>query len=171
MKSGNQDINIRFANEGDMEKVRDIYNQSIALGYVTADREPTDQESRLHFWKTITQTQQRPFWIAERNGLVIAFFYFRNYYDRPAYRITAEIGIYVDQSEHGKGTGKYILDYCCQKAPETGIENILALIFAANLPSIRLFEQAGFVLRGEFKNIAKADNGYNDLLIFQKSLV
>jgi L-amino acid N-acyltransferase YncA len=166
----NQHINMRSAKEADMPRVAEIYNQAIDLGYVTADTEHVSVESRKEFWLTLTQKQDRPFWVAENDGKVVGFFYFRNFYDRPAYRITAEIGIYIDISEKGKGLGKLILDYCIKQAPEMGIENILALIFASNKNSMALFEKAGFEKKGEFKDIARYGVGYNDLVILQKKI-
>lgn len=166
----NEHINIRPAIEDDMEEIARIYNQAIDLGYVTADTEHVNTESRKQLWLTITQTQKRPFWVLELNHQVIAFFYFRNFYDRPAYRITAEIGIYIATRAKGKGLGKHILNFCIQEAKSLEIENILALIFADNENSIALFKKFGFEINGEFKGIAKSGEGYNDLIILQKKI-
>lgn len=150
--------------------VAKIYNQAIDLKFVTADTEHVSLESRKEVWLNITIKQNRPFWIAEKDKKVIGFFYFRNFYDRPAYRITAEIGIYIDVEVHGNGIGKFILDYCINQAPSLKIENILALIFASNKNSLALFEKAGFIKNGEFKEIAKSENGYNDLIILMRKM-
>jgi phosphinothricin acetyltransferase len=161
-------FNIRAAAETDLAAITAIYNQAVALGYVTADTEPVDLASRREVWLTITQKQQRPFWVLEDNGRVLAFFYFRNFYDRPAYRITAEIGIYIEQSAQQKGLGRQILEFCLEQAPGLGIENILALIFASNQPSIGLFEKYGFEKRGDFPQLARKGADYNDLVILLK---
>ena len=165
MNSSGTYFNIRPALATDLGAITAIYNQAITLGYVTADTEPVDEASRREMWATITQKQQRPFWVAEKEGKVLAFFYFRNFYDRPAYRITAEIGIYIEQSARQKGLGKKILEYCLEQAPTLGIENILALIFASNTPSIKLFETYGFEKRGDFPRLARKGDDYNDLVI------
>jgi len=151
-----------------MADIARIYNQAIDLGYVTADTEHVTTESRREMWETITQKHNRPFWIARDYTNTIAFFYFRNFYDRPAYRITAEIGIYIDANHRRKGLGQYLLNYCMSQAPIIGIENVLALIFASNKNSIALFEKNGFEQKGEFPGLAKDEKGYNDLIIFLK---
>jgi L-amino acid N-acyltransferase YncA len=153
-----------------MKDVASIYNQAVDLGYVTADTEHVSTESRKEVWETITIKQARPFWIMRDHENTIAFFYFRNFYDRPAYRITAEIGIYIDTGYHGKGLGQYILNYAISQATSLGIENILALIFASNENSIALFEKNGFEKRGNFPGLAKSEKGYNDLFIFLKKI-
>jgi len=163
-------FNIRPAVETDLEAITAIYNQAIALGYVTADTQPVDLASRREMWVTITQKQNRPFWVAEYQGKILAFFYFRNFYDRPAYRITAEIGIYIEKDEQGRGLGKQILEYCLQQAHGIGIENILALIFGSNKASIQLFEQYGFEKKGDFPKLARKGDDYNDLFIFYRRL-
>ena len=166
----NQHINIRPAKEEDMPCVAEIYNQAVDLGYITADTEHVSTESRKEFWLTLIDKQDRPFWIAESEEKVVGFFYFRNFYDRPAYRITAEIGIYLDTNQKGKGLGKDILKYCIEQAPAMGIENILALIFASNKNSLILFEKAGFEKKGEFNDIAKYEKKYHDLVILIKKV-
>lgn len=171
MNSSTTSFNIRPALERDLEAITRIYNQAIALGYVTADTEPVDLDSRREMWNTIVHKQNRPFWVAEDQGQVMAFFYFRNFYDRPAYRITAETGIYIDNAVKGKGWGKTILEFCLAEAPKMGIENILALIFASNQPSIKLFEKYGFTKHGDFPKLAQKGNHYNDLVILLKRLV
>ena len=163
-------INIREAQLEDIIAITAIYNQAIDLGYVTADTEHVTVKSREENWKTITQIQHRPFWVALQNEKIVGFFYFRNFYDRPAYRITAEIGIYLDKNARGDGLGFKILNFCMAEAPKLGIENILALIFASNKNSLILFEKAGFEKNGEFLKIAKAENGYNDLIMLQKKI-
>jgi phosphinothricin acetyltransferase len=40
---------------------------------------------------------------------------------------------------------------------KSGIENLLAFIFAHNLPSLTLFEKFGFELWANLKNIAELD--------------
>jgi L-amino acid N-acyltransferase YncA len=161
---------MRPAQASDMDAVALIYNQAIDLGYVTADTVHVTPESRKDVWQTITETQKRPFWVVENKDKIVGFFYFRNFYDRPAYHITAELGIYLGSGEKGKGLGKTILNYCLNEAPKMGIENILALIFASNKNSLALFERAGFTRGGEFKNIARSENGYNDLIILHKKV-
>lgn len=161
-------IKFRPAANSDVPAITVIYNQAILAGGITADTVPVTEASRLAFLKTITIDQNRPFWVAESEGKVVGYFYFRNFYDRPAYRITAEIGIYIDKYFHAKGLGKQILSYCIEIAPTIGIENILALIFGTNKGSIALFEKYGFEHAGSLKQLAKFDDHYQDLEIFVK---
>ena len=162
-----QDINIREAIEADLNDITRIYNQAVALGHVTADKLPVTLESRREALHTITVVQKRPFWVLDINGIQ-AFFYLRNFYDRPAYRITAEIGIYIDEKMRGYGIGKFILNYCLNYAKKNDIENILALIFSDNRTSIQLFEKCGFITKGKFDALAiKNDNEFHDLVVLQ----
>lgn len=158
-------INIRNAVPDDAEAIARIYNQAIDLGYVTADTQHVTPASRAEILYTITHIQKKPFWVAETDHKVVAFFYFRNFYDRPAYSITAEIGLYIDNAATGKGIGTYLLDFCLKKAPALGIENVLALIFAENTPSISLFKKMGFEIKGELNQLAKMENRYQDLIL------
>ena len=55
--------------------------------------------------------QTRPLWVAQRtdSGQLDGWVSFSDFYGRPAYRATAEVSIYLDESARGKGLGKQLL--------------------------------------------------------------
>ena len=95
---------------------------------------------------------------------------FQDFYGRPAYQKTAEISLYIDEKYRGKGLGRLILEYAIEKSHALGIENLLAFIFAHNLPSLSLFEKFGFELWANLKNIAELDGEKRSLIILGKNI-
>ena len=87
----------------------------------------------------------RPLYVLKnQEGELLAWGGFSDYHPREAYRITAEISIYVRHDMRGVGVGKILVCYMLEKAPSLGIKNIIAVIFGHNHASIRLFHTFGF---------------------------
>jgi phosphinothricin acetyltransferase len=101
---------------------------------------------------------------------IIGWVSFQAFYGRPAYDATAEISIYIDPIERGKGYGKKILQYAMEQAPSFGIKTLLGFIFAHNGPSIELFFKSGFEEWGHLKNIAEIDGKEISVKIVGKRL-
>jgi phosphinothricin acetyltransferase len=159
---------IRLAELKDLTSIVEIYNLSIPGRLATADTEPVTVESRLDWFHS--HKGNRPLFIVEENGKIIAFLSFKSFYGRPAYSITAEIGIYIHPDHQKKGLGKLLLKKAIDISPELKLENLLGFIFGHNEPSIRLFKNFGFAEWGTLKEVGKMDGKYVDLIIFGKKI-
>ncbi|GGG51135.1 GNAT family N-acetyltransferase [Epilithonimonas arachidiradicis] len=163
-------MTFRDATLDDLPKIVEIYNSTVASRLVTADLEPVSVESKLD-WFHQHNSEFRPLWMVEDSQKnTIGWVSFQDFYGRPAYQKTAEISIYLSEQSRGKGYGKQILESCIEKAPNLGIENLLAFIFAHNLPSLTLFEKFGFELWANLKNIAELDGEKRSLIILGKNI-
>lgn len=163
-------IRFRYAVEGDLCRIVEIYNSTIASRMVTADTEPVSVESKQEWFKQHSP-DKRPLWVVENEvGQLIAWASFQSFYGRPAYDGTVEVSIYIDTAFRGKGIGKEILQFCIEYAPNFGIKTLLGFIFAHNYPSLKLFEHLGFSTWGTFPKVAVLDETEVDLLILGKRL-
>ena len=163
-------MTLRDAILDDLPKIVEIYNSTVASRLVTADLEPVSVDSKLD-WFNEHNSETRPLWMVEdAQKNTIGWVSFQNFYGRPAYQKTAEISIYIDESFRGKGFGQQILKLSLEKCPSLGIENLLAFIFAHNLPSLTLFEKFGFELWANLKNIAELDGEKQSLIILGKTI-
>lgn len=159
---------IRLAEFKDLTSIVEIYNLSIPGRLATADTEPVTVESRLEWFHS--HKGNRPLFVVEENDRIIAFLSFKSFYGRPAYSITAEIGIYIHPEHQKKGLGKILLQKAIDISPELKLENLLGFIFGHNEPSIKLFKNFGFTEWGILKEVGKMDGKYVDLIIFGKKL-
>lgn len=165
---------IRHAELKDLNSIVEIYNLSIPGRLATADTEPVTVESRLEWFHS--HKENRPLYVVEEtlvstgSTTLIAFLSFKSFYGRPAYSITAEIGIYIHPSYQKKGLGKILLQKAIDSSPELKLENLLGFIFGHNEPSIKLFRNFGFTEWGTLKEVGKMDGKYVDLIIFGKKI-
>ena len=107
---------------------------------VTADTELVTISDKLKWFHEHTG-HKRPLWVVEDAAKkIIGWVSFQDFYGRPAYNGTAEISIYLDENERGKGYGKKCLIHAIEQCISLGIHTLLGFIFAQNKNSLRLFE-------------------------------
>lgn len=163
-------LSYRNASIEDLPQIVSIYNATIPSRMVTADLEPVSVESRL-VWFYDHSPEKRPLWmVANKNEETVGWVSFQSFYGRPAYDRTVEISIYVDERHRGAGFGKEILAFCITDAKSRGIYNLLAFIFAQNLPSLKLFRHFGFHDWGILPNVAILDGQERSLHILGKRI-
>ncbi len=159
------DLVFRDARVEDLPVIVDIYNSTIASRLVTADLEPVAVGDRMAWFET-HNPKTRPLWVVEnKEGAIVGWVSFKDFYGRPAYAGTAEISIYLHEAHRGKGMGKEVLQHSISKAPSLGIHTLLGFIFAHNEPSLKLFREAGFEEWGMLPRIAVLDGVERSLKI------
>lgn len=157
-------VRIRAATEADCEAIRAIYNESIPKRIATADLEPQAPEAR-RAWFVNRDHSTRPVLVAEDAGGVCAWGSYMNFKDRAAYAPTAEISVYVADRAAGRGVGRAMLDALLERAPACGIDRILAICFAHNEASLRLFRSRGFEEWGAFPEACMMDGVRRSVVI------
>lgn len=158
---------IRPAVQADLPAIVAIYNSTVADRQATADLRPVSTASRQTWFDA--HSGSRPLYVAENpDRQVLAWGGFSDYYPRRAYRISAEISIYVHQNARGGGLGRRLAEYMCAQAPALGIRNIIAVIFAHNTPSIRLFSSLGFSEWGRLPQVCDMETFVADVVILGK---
>lgn len=164
-------VTFRNAKPSDLKWIVEIYNSTISSGMVTADTQPVSIHSRQK-WFEEHHPDRRPLWIVENNEhQIVGWVSFQSFYGRPAYAATAEISIYIDENQRGKGIGKQVLQYCLDNAPDLGIKTLLGFIFAHNDPSLKLFRHFGFEDWATLPDIALIEGQERSLKILGKRIV
>ncbi|MFC3875302.1 GNAT family N-acetyltransferase [Neisseria musculi] len=155
---------IQPAVQADLPEIVAIYNSAIPSRRATADLQPAGIESRRAWFDA--HGGNRPLYVVKNlAGQVLAWGSFSDYYPRHAYRISAEISIYVHRDARGGGLGRRLAEYMCAQAPALGIRNIIAVIFAHNTPSIRLFASLGFREWGRLPQVCDMETFLADIVI------
>nr|WP_315018992.1 GNAT family N-acetyltransferase [uncultured Campylobacter sp.] len=101
---------------------------------------------------------------------ILAWGSLSDYHPREAYRITAEISVYVAPGARGKGLGGRLVNFMLERAPEFGIKNVVALIFSSNAASLNLFAKFGFARWGELPEVCDMGGKPENLTILGKKL-
>lgn len=157
----------RDAMREDLPAIVEIYNATVASREVTADTEPVTVASRED-WFARHAPQRRPLWVVERDGGIIGWLSYSDFYGRPAYAGTAELSIYIHPSARGQGLGRYFMTEALLGAADYGIDTLLGFIFGHNRPSLALFESFGFERWGELPGVARLDGVRRNLVIMGK---
>ena len=177
MFAAHHNLSIRLAAIDDLPRIVEIYNQSIAGKQATADLQPVSVADRQAWFDA--HTGNRPLVVAQTRsetssetslGEIIGWGSLSDLYARPAYHISTEISIYVADEAKGQGVGKALVNYLIQIAPSCGVQQVVALIFAHNTPSLAMFEKLGFESWGKFKQVCDMQGFIADVVILGKSV-
>ena len=156
---------MRLARLNDLAAIVGIYNASIPGRRATADLEPVSVESRMA-WYAMHDPAHRPIWVAEVAGDPVGWLSFSDYYGRPAYDATVEVGVYVDPQAQGLGIGRRLVEHAIEAAPALGVRSLLWITFAINDDSIRLAQRHGFASWGLLPRVTELDGVRRDVAIY-----
>ena len=177
MSAAHHNLSIRLAAIDDLPRIVEIYNQSIAGKQATADLQPVTVADRQAWFDA--HTGNRPLVVAQTRsetssqtslGEIVGWGSLSDLYARPAYHISTEISIYVAEEAKGQGVGKALVNYLIQVAPSCGVQQVVALIFAHNTPSLAMFDRLGFESWGKFKQVCDMQGFIADVVILGKSV-
>lgn len=157
-------VEFKYAVETDLKKIVDTYNSTIPSRLVTADLEPVSVNDKLAWFRSHNQSN-RPLWIIEVDDIYAGWMSFNSFYGRPAYDITAELSIYLEEQVRGKGLGNMCLQKAINESASRGIKNLLGFIFGHNEPSLKLFYKFNFEKWAHFPKVANMDGIERDLII------
>ena len=157
---------IRIATEADLPAIVDIYNQSIPAGWSTADTRPIAVADRIDWFRKFDPAR-RPIWVAEADGQIVGTVYLSSFYhDRPAYRATAEVSVYVATAYHRQGIGKWLKQWAMEQCPRLGITTLLSMHFDHNEATPRINESLGFQKMAHLTEIAEVQGKKRGLVIW-----
>jgi phosphinothricin acetyltransferase len=148
-------VTLRKAEDKDLARVVEIYNSSIESRLSTADTSPVTVESKQD-WFTL-RPDTRPLLVYEKLEKIVGWASIEKFNDRPAYRNTAELSVYIDQFHLGAGIGTVILSEVVALLPTLGIKNAIAKIYSHNAASLNLFGKFDFKLWGELPEVCEMD--------------
>ncbi len=160
---------IRHAVPADLPAIVAIYNASIPGRMATADTETVTVGQREEWFRGF-DARSRPIWVYEADGALLGWLGLRSFYGRPAYHRTVESAVYVAPDHQREGIARKLLQHALDECPGLGISNVLAFIFAHNMPSVTLFEAHGFGRWGLLPKVCEMDGREHDLLILGRRL-
>jgi phosphinothricin acetyltransferase len=157
---------IRIATEADLPAIVDIYNQSIPAGWSTADTRPIAVADRIDWFRKFDPAR-RPIWVAEVDRQIVGTVYLSSFYhDRPAYRATAEVSVYVATAYHRQGIGRRLKQWAIDQCPLLGITTLLSMHFDHNEATPRINESLGFQKTAHLTEIAEVRGQKRGLVIW-----
>ena len=178
----NDQFVVQRASQNDLPEILAIYNQSIAGKQATANLTHVTCEEREAWFDEHLNSATRPIYVvravatagesAEQtaSALIVAWGSYSDLYARMAYHISSEISIYLHQDYHGQGLGSSLMRWMVTQAPSLGINNIVALVFAHNQPSLGLFRKFGFEQWGYMPKVCDMEGFIADVVMLGKAV-
>jgi L-amino acid N-acyltransferase YncA len=110
------------------------------------------------------------FLIAEREGRVVGYAYATAFNERPAYRWSTSVSVYVAEEARGGGVGCSLYNALFDRLRERGFRMACAGITLPNEASVGLHESLGFELVGVNREIGWKEGAWRDVGWYQLEL-
>ncbi|MBW8638525.1 GNAT family N-acetyltransferase [Hoeflea sp. WL0058] len=164
------DISVRQVAPRDLERITEIYRESVLNGVATYELTPPDfQEMQARYTGLVESGF--PYLVAETpTGELAGYAYAGPYRTRPAYRWTVEDSIYLPPQSRGKGVGKALLAALVERSADLGFRQMIAVIGGASPASVALHRALGFQLTGAMKATGFKHGRWLDTTIMQLPL-
>jgi phosphinothricin acetyltransferase len=108
--------------------------------------------------------------VAEREGQVVGYAYATAFNERPAYRWSASVSVYVAEEARGSGVGRALYEALFDRLRERGFRMACAGITLPNEASVGLHESLGFEQTGLNREIGWKQGAWRDVGWFQLEL-
>lgn len=104
-----------------------------------------------------------PWLVAERGGEVVGFAYAGRHSQRPGYRWTVDVTVYVGQEARRGGVGRRLYRALLGTLRGQGFRSAFAEIVVPNAGSVRLHEAMGFACIGTHRDIGFKLGAWRDI--------
>lgn len=133
------EFHVRAMTAQDWQQVVAIYAQGIASHKATFAQQPPeysvwDQEHHKHT-RLVAETA---------DGTIVGWAAIAPSFARSVYNGVAEVSIYIHDAYQHQGVGTMLLEAVAAESERNGIWTLEALIFADNMPSLKLFRKCGY---------------------------
>jgi len=108
--------------------------------------------------------------VAERDGEVVGYAYATAFNERPAYRWSAYVSVYIAEEARGQGLGRALYEALFDRLRERGFRMACAGITLPNEASVGLHEHLGFELVGVNREIGWKHGAWRDVGWYQLEL-
>ena len=142
---------IRKVRLEDAKQICDIYNYYVVNTVISFEEEAVSEEELERRISAVTRSY--PWIVYSKEGQVKGYAYASPWKERAAYRHTAEVTIYVEKSELGRGLGAMLLERLLEELRAMRIHVAMAVIALPNERSIGLHEKFGFRKVAHFSEV------------------
>jgi len=152
---------IRGLEESDWPAVRAIFEEGIATGTATFEREAPSWED----WDGAHLPLRL---VAEEEGEVVGWAALAPYSARECYRGVAESSVYVAAQARGRGVGRALMERLVAESDAAGYWILLAGVFPENEASVELHRRLGFRVLGRHERLGRLNGEWKDVLLLER---
>ena len=138
---------IRKARREDIPSLREIYNEEVLHGTASFDTEEKSMADREAWF--LAHGEGYPLLVAELDGTAAGYASLSVYRERPAYRPSVELSVYIHKNYRRRGLAEALMRELLALAKADGrIHTVISIITGGNAASIALHEKLGFRFAG-----------------------
>lgn len=145
-------MHVRMADPArDAESVASIYRPAVEASIATFEEvAPTAAEMAERMRSTLLRT---PWLVAEDDGRVVGYAYAGRHHERPGYRWSVDISVYVAPAFARRGIGRLLYAELLAILRRQGFVNVYAGIALPNVASVALHQGIGMRLVGTYERV------------------
>jgi L-amino acid N-acyltransferase YncA len=132
------------------------------------ERAPSAEEFAARIGRVSTT---HPWLVAESGGEVVGYAYACPHRERPAYRWSVDVSVYVAEGEHRRGHGRALYEPLFERLRDQGFRMACAGITLPNRASVALHEALGFQPVGVNREIGWKRGAWRDVGWWQLELL
>ena len=157
-------MNIRAAEERDLQALLDIYNYEVLHGTATFDLHPKTM-TQWRRWFDSHNVDNHPLLVAqEADGTVTGYASLSPYREKDAYRSTVELSVYIAPEYRRRGiAGRLMAALLEQARGDERTHTVVSVITGENEASRRLHERFGFDFCGAIREVGMKFGRYLDI--------
>ena len=161
---------VRNVTGADLPAIQAIYAREVLTRTATFELDPPDV-AELARRVAAVQAAGLPWLVAEIDGAVAGYAYAGPYRARPAYRLTVENSVYVDDAFLRRGVARTLMAEVIRLCIAAGLREMVAVIGdSANTASIGLHAALGFRHVGTLTGVGYKQGQWLDTVIMQRPL-
>jgi L-amino acid N-acyltransferase YncA len=128
---------------------------------------PNENETANRIAQTLTA---HPWLVAERDGELLGYAYACRHRERPAYRWSVDVSVYVGERQWRQGIGRRLYEALFDHLRRQGFRTACAGITLPNVASVALHERLGFASVGVYRRIGWKAGAWRDVGWWQLEL-
>jgi phosphinothricin acetyltransferase len=147
-----------------------ILNEAIVHSTALYDYKPRTMDN-MSTWFAAKQAGGYPvIGLEDEEGELLGFASYGSFRAFPAYKYTVEHSVYVHHAHRGRGLGRHLLQALIERARAQDVHVLVGGIDAANVVSIALHTQLGFMPCGIVRQAGFKFGRWLDLAFYQRIL-
>ena len=162
-------MDCRYAHEGDLPAIMEIYNHAVRHTTAIWNETEVDLENR-RTWMTARKAAGFPVLVAVEQDQVLGYASFGDWRAFEGYRHTVEHSVYVRHDRRGHGTGRFLMEQLIVEARRMGKHVMIGGIASDNAGSIHLHQKLGFIETGRLPQVGTKFGKWLDLVFLQLQL-
>jgi phosphinothricin acetyltransferase len=163
-------MDVRPAAEGDLQRLREIYNHYVRETPITFDLEPLTIEQRRAWFQQFDVVGKHRLFVAESHEGIVGYAGSHRFRDKAAYDTTIEATVYCAAESTGQGAGKLLYEVLFDSLQGQDLRLAIAGITLPNPASIALHERFDFKLAGVMHGVGRKFGKYWDVAWYEKLL-